>query len=277
MGIIENILNLIHAEATDSCVFWLIYLLFVVCVIAFSVFVCIIFKDACDSTFRVIIGWAFVIMLTFEILKQTFVPMSIIDGELVYSYIWSEFPFQLCSTPLYVLPFLSFAPDGKLRDLAASYTMTFGLLGGIAVYMTPKSVFSFSVFLNIQTMLHHALQIVTGIYTAAYYRRRINRRFFAGGVCVFAIMFAIANLLNTVGYSTFVSLGWIPEGGQFNMFYVSPRPEQITPMFSELIKGLPPILYIVVYFVVVTVGAGLLMYVTHLFYKYSRKRLSLKA
>ena len=212
-------------------------------------------------------GGAFLLMLVMEIFKQIISPMSVVDGELVYRYAWSDFPFQLCSTPLYVFPLLVFLSDGRLRDVAAAYTMTFSLIGGIAVYLVPKTVFSVRLALNIQTMVHHGLQIVIGIYTAARYRARINRRFFLGGVGLFAGVYAIANLLNTVGYDFFVARGWMNEGDSFNMFFISPRSDQTVPLFNEFLKSLPPAFLAIGYFLLALTAAWILFVVYRVFNK----------
>ena len=203
---------------------------------------------------RLLIGMGAFLILT-EVYKQLFYYFHIGGG----SYQWWIFPFQLCSTPLYVLPFLSFLPDCRIRDFAAAYTMTVGLIGGIAVYLTPKTVFGTRLFFNIHTMIHHGLQIVSGVYTAIYYRHRINRRFYFDGICVFAILFVIANLLNTVGYDLLVASGLMSEGADFNMFYISPRAEQTVPVLSDLLKSFPPIVYIIGYFVFLSLGALIIM------------------
>ena len=272
MGFITKMINFVHTEAAEPRAFGILHLLFIFMVIGISVLLCVKLRDASDSTFRTVIGGAFFVMLMLEVLKQIFVPMSIIDGEIVYDYVWGDFPFQLCSTPLYVLPFLSFLPDGRVRDLAASYTMTFALIGGVAVYLTPKTVFSCRVAINVQTMIHHGLQIITGVFTAAYYRHRLNRRFFLGGVSVFAVLFLVANVFNTVGYDFLVSHGFMAEGETFNMFYVSPRADQTTPIFAEIFKSVPPIVFILGYFVVLTLGAALIIYCTKQICAYCEKR-----
>lgn len=276
MKVMEKFITWINTEGDIPSAFGILHILFTLSVIAVSILLFLKFRDADDRTFRIIIGVVFGVMLFGELIKQIFMNMSIEDGRVIYTYNWSQIPFQLCSTPLYVLPFLSFLPDSRLRDFAASYTMTVGLIGGIAVYLTPKTVFSTRIFTNLHTMIHHGIQIISGVYTAIYYRRRINRRFYTDGICVFALMFIIANLLNTVGYDILVANGLIMEGDSFNMFYVSPRADQATPVLSDLLKSFPPIIYILGYFVFVAIGALIISYFTSYVYKTSRRRRELR-
>lgn len=274
MKLIERFLELINIEMEEPTVFGFFHL-FCVLLVALSCFALFLrFRDSTDRTFRILIAVMAGTMILGEVIKQTFYQMSVADGTLTFDYSWADFPFQLCSTPLYVLPWLSILPDCRLRDLAASYTMTFGLIGGVMVYLTPKTVFGTVVFGNFQTMIHHGLQIVTGVYTAFYYRRRINYRFFFSGVAVFAVMLTVANLINTVGYDILLANGMIAEGDTLNMFYISPRADQTVPVASDLLKSFPPLVYIAGYFVVLSLIAGLIAYLTDLLHKESRKRMA---
>ena len=149
--------------------------------------------------------------------------------------------------------------------------MTFALLGGISVYLVPNTVLTVRMVQNVQSMLHHGIQIITGVYTAAYYRRRLNRRFFLSGFCLFTLLFAVANLLNTVGYDFLLSRGFIEEGDSFNMFYISPRADQKMPMFEDFLSGIHPAVTVIGYFVLVTVGALILILSAKAIFKFSRK------
>ena len=259
MNALERVVTWINTEGEAPQTFGGLHILFTLLVIALCILLFWKLRDTSDRTYRILIGVMFGVMFFGELTKQVLANFSITDGRLIYTYSWGQFPFQLCSTPLYVLPFLSFLPDCRIRDFAAAYTMTVGLIGDIAVYLTPKTVFGTRLFFNIHTMIHHGLQIVSGVYTAIYYRHRINRRFYFDGICVFAILFVIANLLNTVGYDLLVASGLMSEGADFNMFYISPRAEQTVPVLSDLLKSFPPIVYIIGYFVFLSLGALIIM------------------
>ena len=232
----ERFIIWINSEGEIPQEYGKLHILFSIGVIALAILLSVRFRNAGDKTFRTLIGVMFAVMLLGEVGKQVFSNMSVVEGEIKYTYNWSNLPFQLCSTPIYVMPFLSFMPNSRIRDFAASYIMTVGLTGGIAVYLVPKTVFSAKTFLNIQTMIHHGIQVVAGVFTAVYYRRRINCRFYFDGLAVFAILFLIANLLNTVGYDMLLANGILAEGDEFNMFYISPHTEQSIPVFSDVFE-----------------------------------------
>ena len=47
------------------------------------------------------------------------------NNTLIKDYTWSSFPFQLCSTPLYILPLIIFLKDNKvvIVDQQCKYNM----------------------------------------------------------------------------------------------------------------------------------------------------------
>ena len=259
MRAMEIIANVMHTAQEVPRFFGGLHFAFFFGVILASVVLCVYCRDADDKTFRRIISAMFLVMLVGEALKQLVYPLRIMNGELVYEYDWSSFPFQLCSTPIYVLPLVAFLPDSKVRDAAAAYLMTYGLTGGIAVYLFPSSVFVGDIFINYQTMVHHGIQIVSGIYIAAYYRRKLGKSFYIGAVCVFAVTYTVAFLLNTVFYDILLRTGQIGRADIFNMFYISPRQGMMLPEMFEAMEQLPPIVYMPGYFVLLSLSALLLV------------------
>ena len=260
MKLLEGLISVINIEMEEPAAYGGFHLFCALVVAFLGALLALRYKDSGDRTFRQVIGAMFFVMFAFELMKQTLFCMSVEEGRVVYEYNWTDFPFQLCSTPLYVLPLLAFAPDGWLRDMAAAYTMTFAFIGGLAPYIVPGTIFTTSVFRNIQTVIHHGVQIVSGVYTASHCRRRVSRRLYLLGVGLFSALYLVANLLNTVGYKLLVSLGAFEEGYSFNMFYVSPRADQSTPMLNDFFDLVSPIAFIVVYFIALCFGAALIMY-----------------
>ena len=259
MRVTEIIANVMHTAQEVPGFFGGLHFAFFLGVVLTSLALCIYCRDVDEKTFRRIIGIMFLVMLVGEALKQFAYPFEIVDGEVVYEYDWTAFPFQLCSTPIYVLPLVAFLPDSKVRDAAAAYLMTYGLTGGIAVYIFPSSVFIEAIFINYQTMIHHGIQIVSGIYIAAYYRRKLGKRFYLGAVSVFAVTYTIALLLNTVFYDILLKIGQIDSEQTFNMFYISPIQGMMLPSLFDFMEQLPPVVYMPGYFVALSFAALLIV------------------
>ena len=264
MSLLERICNIVNIEIEEPAPYGWLHLLCALAVLLLTVFLCIKIVKAGDGAFRAVIIVCWVVMFLFEVAKQTLFPLAMEEGVIVYDYSWVDFPFQLCSTPIYVLPLLGFLRDGKVRDFAASYIMTVGLIGGIAVYLSPGTVLVPTMVKNVQSMTHHGIQVLTGILTAVYYRKRINKTFFLKGMAVFTVMFTIANLLNTVGFNILTSSGIMDEDASFNMFYISPNRDQYFPMFGDLFSLVHPIVYIAGYYIAIAAGSALICYAVNL-------------
>lgn len=260
MRLLERIVDISNIEAEEPIAFGGFHLFCALLAVAISAILCVKLRDRSDRVYRRIICAMFIVMFLFEVYKETILAMSTDTGKIVYEYDWNAFPFQLCSTPLYVLPLLAFLPDSPMRDAAAAYTMTFAFIGGVSVFLVPSSVFTPFVFMNVQTMVHHGIQVISGAFTAAHYRRRVDKRFYLLGAGMFSVFFLIANLLNTLGYDLLVRLGAFEEGFQFNMFYISPRPDQTMPVLDNLFDLVSPILFIMLYYLVLLLGAALVCY-----------------
>ena len=122
MEIIERLVEIINIECEEPATLGGLHIIFVLAVIYAGALLVLMFSGARDGVYRLIVGMAFFVMLVMEIFKQVAYPMSIVDGEAVYEYVWRIFPFQLCSTPLYVFPILIFFNDGHIRDAAAAFS-----------------------------------------------------------------------------------------------------------------------------------------------------------
>ena len=245
------------------------------CWIAFVILVCVTLcaslSNCKDKTFRAIIIALWIWILLFETYKQAFYSAKIVDGEFIYNYKWQYFPFQLCSTPLYVLPLLGFFPEGKLRDAAAAYTMTYALIGGVAVFIYPMTVFSSSILANIHSMSHHAVQVWTGVFTAAWYRKRLNIRFYFRGLALFSVIYTIAMLFNTVLRDHLISIGKMTEKTNFNLFFVSPYMRVHSPLPSEVINSVSPWGVVFIYYLLLALGSAIIISVVWLLFGRSRR------
>ena len=185
-------------------------------------------RDASDHTFRVIVGTIWGVLVLFEVLKQGVSSSFIVADRLVLAYPWSIFPFQLCSTPFYILPFVAFWRDGFLRRACMAYSATFALFGGLIVLLTPASVFSITYFGNIQTMVHHILQMAVGVYIAVHERYEMRFWQLFGGCGVFLFLLGTAVHLNERMHVYLLEKG---ISTTFNMFFISPyHPSPIAPV-----------------------------------------------
>ena len=215
------------------------------------------FKNAKDKTVRTLTTIVWVVMVILEIGKQLLFSVSMdAAGNFVWDYSWYSFPFQFCSSPLYILPIVAFAKEGKFRDAAIVFLGTFSVFAGTCVMVFPGDVFLWYDFINVQTMVHHGAQIFFGAYLAFRYRDKLNFKNLVRATGIFASLCAIALLIDVLAYHLF-PIWDIPE--IFNMFFISPYFECTLPVLSEVDKLLPYPAFLCVYVFGFMLCAGLIM------------------
>lgn len=195
-----------------------------------------------------------IIILLLEIGKQLVFSFSYDETTKVvtWDYQWHAFPYQFCSSPLYLLPLVAFLPDCTVRKGIIAFLATFSMFAGSAVLFYPSTVFVESTLINIQTMVHHGAQIIIGVLYLSFFKEKLNLKTFALGIAVFAIMATVALILN-------VSIHKITDE-DFNMFFISPYFQSTLPVLSSVWSKIPYPLFLVLYLV----GFSAAAFVIHL-------------
>lgn len=256
MNFIEKIIFGIDSwKMTTPGNFGLFHILSVLLCAGVTVAICIFFKNAKDKTMRRIALISWIIMVSLEIMKQLI--YSYDGNALEWDYQWYAFPYQLCSTPMYVLPFIAFMKDCKVRDAAMAYMSTFSFFGGFAVFMYPNDVFISTAVINFQTMIHHGLQIVLGIYFFIYNRKKLSFKYFLGAILFFVALAVLAIILNEIVHASLVARG---NDETFNMFYFSPHHGTHLPILSIICPLVPPVVFIFIYVIGFMIAALAVFY-----------------
>ncbi len=251
----EKLLYALGAKMAKPALFGTWHIVSIVLTVALTVFLVAKFKDCNDITLRRILLVMWLIMLFFEVYKQlhfSFRVESYDWGEYIHwQYDFWVFPFQFCSTPIYLLPILVFVKEGKFRNAISAYMVTFSLLAGLIVMIYPGDVFSATTSINIQTMVHHGFQLAIGIFLAAHNRHKLSKRFFAWSVAVFTALSAIALILNIVMHHV------KPDEG-FNMFYINPYQPCTLPVLSAIFPLVPYPVYLLIYVIGFTLVSAII-------------------
>lgn len=229
--------NLLKTPAELPLPWGAYHILCIVLTVAVAAILIRLFADADERVVRVLAFIFWIIIFTLEISKQLQHGLHLVNGELIWKYSWGAFPYQFCSTPLYIMPLVIFLKDGRTRDYSIVFLATFAMVGGIAVFLTPETVFTRNLFLNIQTMVHHGTQVFFGAYLAFRYREKLNMsRFFgATGLCLLLAFIALS--LNVAGRELLPMMG---INQSFNLFFISPYQRYIPSALKGLgIEALP--------------------------------------
>ncbi len=250
MNFFESIVYSLQGEMQRPGNYSLFHIISMLLIVLTTIFICICFKNTSNKGFRIITLICWLIILLFEIYKQIVFSFDYSNGVVTWDYSWYAFPLQLCSTPLYILPLIIFLKDGKFRDSAIAYISTYALAGGVIVFFYPNNVFIELIGINIQTMVHHGIQIVLGIYYLVYYRKKLTIKFFLNSFIIFSIIYLVAFLLDLI----------VPKfngGEEFNMFYLSTYFTTNMPILSAMQASLPFVLYFIIYLFGFSIGVFL--------------------
>ncbi len=247
MNFFEKIIyTLDNWDMTEPTNYSWFHIMFIVIVIALTSFLCVKFKDSDEKIVRRIVLICWITMVVLEIYKQIAFAIGSPDGGITatWDYDWGSFPYQLCSTPLYIFPFVVWLKEGRVRDAMISYLMTFALFGGLAVYVFPNDVFIESVIINFQTMIHHGIQVVIGIFFIVRNRHSLDLKRLVKAIPVFAVMVSIAFVLNLTVCPILEANG---IGDSFNMFYVGPHHACTLPLLEMIYPNVPYIVFALMY------------------------------
>ena len=113
------------------------------------------------------------------------------------------------------------------------FLSTFSLFAGLAVYLYTDDVFSSYIGINIQTMVHHGLMIVFGIWLGGrlWRENKMQLSVFWHGCIVFLIMITIALLMNITAPTITDEL--------FNMFFIGPNYPCTLVILEQIYPAVP--------------------------------------
>lgn len=249
-----NVLKFLDTEMTEPASYGAFHLFFFVLSIVAGVFLCLIVKDHKKHAPRIVFATA-VIVAVLEVYKMINFGFSYEDG-ISYSFPWGSFPFQFCSTPMYVGLLVGLFRKGRIHDALCAYLATYAIFAGLCVMIYPNDVFIETVGINIQTMICHGSMLTIGIYLLGSGYVKAHNRTILKAIPVFAAMVAVAMGLNEWAYRS-----GLLEEHFFNMFYFSPYADPHLPVYSDVQNalGVANPLSFIVYVAAFTLAAYLML------------------
>lgn len=189
------------------------------------------------------------ILLVLEILKQIYYSYNIDTN--IWNYRWFVFPFQYCSIPMYLGVLAYFIKSEKIKNYMYIYIATYGLLGGLATLIYPEGVFTDTIFMNLQTFIHHGFQVVMGVYILSFRDIKFNRKNIINCFILFMIIFIMAMSMNIASY-------YLSIDGGLEMFFVSPFHKCILPILSEIYE-FNYFIFLIVYILIALLGSTIVL------------------
>lgn len=227
----SRMLEILDTSMTTPPSYGWFHLLFFIASIAVGVLMCIYLKDTEKYAPRVVLITAVTVILL-EVYKMINFGFSYEDG-ISYSFPWGSFPFQFCSTPMYVGLLAGLIRRGAVHRSLCAYLATYAMFAGLCVMIYPNDVFIETVGINIQTMICHGSMLTIGIYLLGSGYVKAEHKTILRALPVFCTAVVIAFCLNEWAYRT----GMLEEHF-FNMFYFSPHADPHLPLYSNVQNAL---------------------------------------
>ena len=206
---------------------------------------------------------------TLELIKQLIWSFNYDSSTniVTWDYQWYSFPFQLCTTPIFVSLICAFLKPGKVRTSLFSYLSFVTILGSISTILLPDSCFVETIEVNIHTMWLHLGSFVVSIYLMMVGEVKITRKNLKNALLVFVIFVIIAQIFNISVYHS-----GILNDETYNMFYISPYFISTLPVFDIIQQNVPYILYLLIYIIVIGIGTSVIFEVANFIKKINRKK-----
>ena len=199
-----------------------------------------------------IVFFTAVAVVIFEVYKQ--INFAFGDGSGAPSFQWYAFPFQFCSTPMYIGLLVGIFRKGRIHDSLCAYLATYSVFAGLAVMIYPNDVFIETVGINIQTMVCHGSMVVIGGYLLGSGHVKLELKTILKAMPVFAVCVALAAIMNEVA-----NAAGLLEEHNFNMFYISPYLECTLPVYSLVHNAVPFPVNLIIYILGFTGAATVIL------------------
>lgn len=226
-----KVLEIFDTQMQEPASYGLFHIVWIVLSIAAGIALCVWLKDGEKYARRVMLTTA-IIVLVLEVYKMINFGFEYENG-ISYSFPWGSFPFQFCSTPMYVGLLAGLTRRGRLHDAFCAYLATFAVFAGLCVMVYPNDVFIETAGINIQTMICHGSMLTIGIYLFGSGYVKAEHKTILKAIPVFCGAVAIAVGLNEWAYRS-----GLLETESFNMFYFSPHQDPHLPVYSDVQNAL---------------------------------------
>lgn len=268
MNIFEKILYFLQGEMSEPKPFGAFHLLCITIMLLIIVFLYIIRNKYNEKQLKIVLATYGIIALILEILKQLIWTFNYdpTTNIITWDYQWYSFPFQLCTTPIYVSLICLFLKKGKLRDSLFSYLSFTTILGSISTILLPASCFVNDILVNIHTMYLHLGSFIISVYLLMVGETKLNIKSLKHSIIVFIIFIIIAQILNISIYNSNILLD-----EEFNMFYISPYFISTLPVFNTIQEHVPYIIYLLIYIVSLSIGSSIIYFISLTIKKYHNK------
>lgn len=268
MRSMAHLLRLLNSSMPEPELYGWFHILWLVITVAFTVYLCRRFPDGKEKQVRIILLAVSVMVILLECYKQINYTFKVTNaGTINADYQWYAFPFQFCSTPMYVGLLAAVLPKGRIHRSLCAYLASYAVFAGLCVMVYPADVFIGTIGINIQTMICHGTMISIGVYLLYTGYVPATKQTVLRAIPVFSVAVAIAAGMNEVAFHT-----GLLKTETFNMFFISPYCEPSLPVYSWVQKMVSFPWCLILYILAFSVASALVVLVAALIKKAAAKR-----
>ena len=234
MEFLATLIQILDARMETPQMYGWFHLMFFALSILGGILLCRHRKSGDEDFARRVLMITAVVALALEVYKQFNYTFSTDGMRVTADYQWYAFPYQFCSTPMYVSLLAALVKNRKIHNALCAYLATFALFAGLCVMVYPAQVFISTIGINIQTMICHGLMITVGIYLLGGGYVKAEHKTVLKAIPVFAVCVLLAAVMNEIAY-----FSGLLETETFNMFFISPHCEPSLPVYSLVQEVVP--------------------------------------
>lgn len=253
MSFFESFLSVLGTEMTRPTVFGWFHIVLTAAFVVLGFWLARRYRNADERCVRRVLFVISLVVILFEIGKQILYTFSFKDGVLTVDYVWQFFPWQFCSTPMYV-GLLAGVTRGRFHRMCCAYLSTYAVFAGFCVLCYPLDIFNEYLFINVQTMVCHASMLTVGIFLTKTGYVPCRKHTLYKAIPLFLALLAVAVVMNEIAYRCGVL-----ETDTFNMFFVSPYTEPYLVVYSWIQEAVAFPWCLPAYIVGFTIGGGLML------------------
>ena len=256
LELFAKILSILDAQMETPTLYGAFHVISIVLCIAAGLIItkhCTDKGEACIRRFLLISS---LVVIGLEVYKQINFSFGYEGGTVTFDYQWYAFPFQFCSTPMYISLLAALVKKDTIHQRLCAYLASYSLFAGVSVMAYPSSVFIGTIGINIQTMICHGLMVTTGMVLLGTGYVKAELKTVAKACSIFILLVLCAMGMNELAHIT-----GLLERETFNMFFISPYCDPELPVYSLVQQVLPYPISLLLYITGFTVAAGLILYI----------------
>lgn len=253
MEILGKLLQLLDADMAVPAMYGWFHIVFLTLSLLMGILLYRWHPTAQEHFLRRLLLVVFLVVMVLEVYKQINFSFRYDGTAIAFDYQWYAFPFQFCSTPMYVGVLAALIRNRRIHESLCAYLGTYGFFAGMAVMVYPSTVFTQTIGINIQTMICHGAMVSVGMYLLLCgYVKTIRN-----AVPVFIVLVSAAAVMNELAYRS-----GLLEQETFNMFFISPYCDPELPVYSMVQTVVPFPLSLIIYVLGFTLAGHLLLVLT---------------